>query len=149
MNIGLDSSTDPETVPKGGTFIEMVSLALYVIVSLRIIFHKKTSRVLPAPSSVYKTSTLTSLEKQTIADISSNFFVIVCFASYFFVITKLKNMDYSEFNFYPNYLYIYFHQLLWAATISLAIALVYYIRHRPLRDTILKEIKMIFHCDQF
>jgi len=138
---GIDSTPDHKLPPKSTSFIEMLSVALYVAIQARIYIHRKQRKVDPVLNSTNKLFNISKIEKQTIADASSNFFIVACFASYFFVLIKLRDVNPIDFNLYPNYLYIYFHQLLWSGLMAATIAIVYYVRHPPLRKTLFKEFK--------
>ena len=82
--VGLDEEEDKELPIRGGTFIEILSLIIYTFISIRILVHKRGCKVeTTTTNSNSKAFTLTNLEKQTIADVTSNFFTIACFGSYF------------------------------------------------------------------
>jgi len=84
---------------------------------------------------------LNNIEKQTIADASTNFIIVSGFAAYSFVFIRIKEINPIDFNFYPNYLYIYFHQLIYPGLMAGIITISYYIGHSPLRKTIAREAK--------
>ena len=129
---------------KSSGYIELCSILLYIGIPLRIFLHKKSTEVKIFPNQrtkINKNFSLNNIEKQTIADATSNFFIVLGFASYTFVYFKLKQISPIDFNFYPNYLYIYFHQLIYPVLMAGIITLSYYIGHPPLRKTIAREAK--------
>jgi hypothetical protein len=109
---GIDSTPDQKLPAKGSAFVEIFSLVLYAVISCRIYWLKRSeNKVNAAGGTSGKSFTLSKLEKETIGDLVSNFFIVFLLAAYIFVMIKLRDMDHLEFNFYPNYLYIYFHQV--------------------------------------
>jgi len=140
----LTQQTDQNMPNKSSGYIELISILLYVVVSLRIFLHKKNTAVKILPDLKTKTNnnfSLSNLEKQTIADATTNFLIVLGFASYTFVFLKLKQITAFDFNFYPNYLYIFFHQLIYPVLMGGMITISYYVGHPPLRKTIAREAR--------
>jgi hypothetical protein len=73
------------------------------------------------------------------------FFLIL----YIYLFFKLKSMHHLDFNLYPNYLFIYFHQLLWAGSFTFGFCILYYCTHRPLRLTVIRELKTFIYCSNW
>jgi hypothetical protein len=122
--------------------MEVVSIILYIVIPLRILCHKKMNKIGIQNNPVnHKISSLMKLEKQTISDLVTNFVIVAAFAVYWFVLVELRNTSPLEFNLYPNYIYIYFHQFLWAPIISALSGTLYYTRHPPLSKTIGREVQ--------
>ncbi len=140
----FDLETDQKLSIKSSSYIELFSILLYFVISLRILIHKKSKGVKILPDTHNKTSkifSLNNIEKQTIADASTNFIIVSGFAAYSFVFIRIKEINPIDFNFYPNYLYIYFHQLIYPGLMAGIITISYYIGHSPLRKTIAREAK--------
>ncbi len=53
----------------------------------------------------------------------------------------VNSMTKEEINSDPNYLWMYMMQLVVPGTATNLMACVHYVRHKPLRQTVLKEIK--------
>ncbi len=142
-----------EHVPpkRGASTIEICSLLLYIVITLRILIYKRSNRILPEQSPntkglKYRIYALTDIEKNTIGGAISNFVVVFFLTLYIYLFIKLKSMHHSDFNFYPNYLYIYFHQMLYAGSFTFGFCILYYCTHPPLRLTVLSELKSFIYC---
>jgi len=149
---GLSPELDQDMPSKrGANTIETLSILLYIAISLRIFIYKRCNRVLPeqspnAKGSKHRNYALTDIEKNTIAGASSNFLVVFFLILYIYLFFKLKSMHHLDFNLYPNYLFIYFHQLLWAGSFTFGFCILYYCTHRPLRLTVIRELKTFIYC---
>ena len=144
---GTSPSSDMELPKRGGSLVENSSLILYLAVLFRILIHKKGQQGIPARRSAtsrFRIEDLVNVEANTIAKVTSNFIIISLFAVYIYFYGKLKTMHHQEYNFYPNYLFIYFHMLLWTPFhIFISLAL-FYARHQNLRETLLRELNNFF-----
>ena len=138
------SAADDLFPNKSTSIMEIVSIFLYIVIPFRIWCHKKTNKIgIQNDPKSHKMSSLIKLEKQTISDIVTNFVIVAAFALYWFVLVELRNTSPLEFNVYPNYIYIYFHQFLWAPIIAALSGFLYYVRHRPLSKTIWREVQQL------
>ena len=143
---GTSPASYQETSKRGGNVVEAFSLVMNIVISLRILIHKKSQNIVAPKASTtgvsrFRGYVLRDLDKTTIASTSSNFVIIFFLTVYYFLFTKLRTLSSQEYNVYPNYLYLYFHQLLWAPlAINIAFTL-YYMRHAPLRNNVIRELK--------
>ena len=140
---GTSPTSELEIPKRGGTVAENFTVTLYVVVMIRIVIHKRSLTGLPTRHSAvsrFRVQDLLNLDKTTIATTSTNLVILFCFAFYIYFYAKLKTMNYLSYNLYPNYLFVYFHLLLWTPLIIFLACSLYYIRHEPLRQTLLREI---------
>jgi hypothetical protein len=84
---------------------------------------------------------LALLEKQSIADFTSNLTVIVVLATFAIFSLKVNSLTARELNESGAKYYLFVIQMLVPNLLGLAVCCVYYKRCRPLRDKILREIR--------
>ena len=144
---GIDSRPDQNLPNKINSFIEVTSVLVYLAITLRIFVYKRKNKVYPQEQNVFlKNYFLMKLEKQSIADFATNLLIVLWSCCYWLIVDKIRSTaDPIDFNNYPNYLYIYFHQLLVNELFALLVAISYYVRHPPLFKTIFREIKMMMN----
>ena len=143
---GTIPGLDQERPKRGSNMVETLSLILYIAITVRILVHKKVTKIAPLKESTtlasnFRNYILTDLDQTTIASLTSNFFVVFFLALYFYMFLKLRAMSYQDYNVYPNYLYLYFHQLLWTPFFTFGACALYYTTHAPLRNTVIRELK--------
>jgi len=143
---GIGPPENQDRPKRGSNMVETISLVVYILISVRILIHKRVSKIGPLQNSPTITSRfrsyiLTDLDQTTIASLSSNFYIVFFLALYFSVSMKLRAMSYQDFNVYPNYLYLYFHQLLWTPIFTFGACALYYTSHPPLRNTVFRELR--------
>jgi hypothetical protein len=61
-----------------------------------------------------------------------------------FLVLKINSMDPKTANFFPNYLYFNFFHLLAPVFISLAMVLLYYIKHQEILKVLIVELAELF-----
>jgi hypothetical protein len=127
-------------------FEVLTCLFLHVLIILRIkIFKAKsgpkvapsTNTTLPSSSSHVHAKT----EIQTLADIASNVCIIIWSVFYLHLQVKVNSLTLAEVNSYPHYLYMFAYHFGCPTVTNFLIALMYYIRHAPLRKKVISEIK--------
>ena len=141
---GTSPESDLEMPKRGGSVVENFTVILYIVVMIRILIHKRGQLGVPSRHSAvsrFRVQDLVNLDKSTIAKASTNLIVVFCFACYIYLFAKTKTMNYLSYNLYPNYFIVYIHLLLWTPFIIFLACSLYYIRHKPLRETLLRELK--------
>ena len=144
---GTSPTFDLEVPKRGASLVENSSLILYVVVLFRILIHKKGQQGIPARRSAtsrFRIEDLSNLEASTLAKVTSNLIILFLFATYIYFYGMLKKMHHQEYNVYPNYLYIYFHMLLWTPLIIFISCSLHYARNQGLRQTLIRELKNYF-----
>ena len=84
-------------------------------------------------------------ENNDISDFGTNAVNIVIFCSTGIISTFINKMDTSKANIYPFYFFVYFYDFIFPPLITSTIALVYYLRHPPLRKTIYRELRTYYY----
>jgi hypothetical protein len=129
------------------TFLQLFSLFLHVFANVRIKLYKvKQERSVFVISNLdhNKNGDISSIDNRAISDFVTNVLAVLATSS-FGITTSLVNWTSPKmFNVYPYYLIVYFMHFVVPFLITGTIALLYYIRHPPLRKTIYREIKLRF-----
>ena len=134
----LCNGTDPDQIysenrmnyPLLVTYI--VSLVINAYVPIKIRHYQVKNKESPNQDSDHSSTNLTDLTTNTILVIFLSCTVASMFAQY-----RIKPVN---LNLYPYHLYTYLVQIIFPKVIALGITLTYYLRHSPLRVTILREI---------
>ena len=150
MCTGTSPASDLEMPKRGRAMVEILTVALYFSVMIRMLFHKRGILGVPTRHSAvsrYRIHDLVSLEKSTIATASSNLIILFCFAMYMYFYGLINSYKHREYNEFPNYFIIMFHLLVWTPTIIFVASVLYYLRHDPLRTTLVRELKNYFLTD--
>jgi len=101
---GTSPTSALEMPKRGGTVAENSTLALYVLVMVRILIHKKGELGIPTRRSAvsrFRVEDLVNMDRSTIATASSNLVVALIFALYIYFYAKAKTMNYLNYNLYP------------------------------------------------
>ena len=140
----LDPMMDQHLKKANNMQIEVLaSLIIHLVINLRIKAYKTKHKIIVVPS--YSTSpkamVLDKTESQSLSDSASNFCIAIWGTFYIFLQRKVNGFTLDEANSYPNYLFMFAYHFVAPSTTHFLIASLYYIRHAPLRNTILKKIR--------
>jgi hypothetical protein len=144
---GIDSIPDKDLPNKPTSFIEILSMIIVTLIMIRILLHKKKHSKISQqihPNIINKINDLTHIEQSTIADMSLQFFLSWVFVLYLMVLIRLRTSSPKEINAYPNYLFIYLHQIIFPQLLAFTGGISYYLRHPPLMKATKREMKEIF-----
>jgi hypothetical protein len=121
--------------------VEILSVLLFIFIKLRISIHKKNLQP-PEINNVFdKSYVLTMIEKQNIADFTSNMVGLISLTCISLLNFKINSMTIIDANQFPNYLYIFFYQMVCPILVCLAVFIVNYYRCDDLRETLQRELK--------
>jgi len=126
------------------------SLILHLVINLRIKVFKAKHKIMVVPSSslAFGTPTnaplLAKTESQSLSDSAPNIFMAIWCAIYVLLQRKVNGLSLDDANSYPNYLFMFAYHFILPSTTHFLVASLYYVRHAPLRKTIMSEIKDIF-----
>ena len=126
------------------------TLIIHLVINLRIKMFKSKHIVTVVPSSslVFGTPAnpplLAKIESKSLSDNAPNIFIAIWCAIYVLLQRKVNGISLDEANSYPNYLFMFAYHFILPSTTHFLIASLYYIKHGPLRRTILSEIKDTF-----
>jgi hypothetical protein len=73
--------------------------------------------------------------------------MLTIYASFIIVTSKINKMLPMEVNEYPNYIYVYFFQLISPPLIGFSILGLFYARNKSLRESLFNEMKQYFDCN--
>ena len=151
INFYLFSGTNPSSDDlKPITFnmaiivIKLTTIIIHVFVKIRIFVYKKTKKVITTEQSFTKQSKnffLKTFEKQYLSD----FTVFTCFligsGIIIILIYKISKLEPYELNVYPNYLMIYWMNLVHVPLFSILLCLLFYYINDTMRKTMTREMK--------
>ena len=150
MNYFTCSNQKPslDSLPSKSKFgyFEIASFILNVCIMFRINFNQKKNNVQTENCISKKKQFLLQLEKQSLTDFTTASLSIFAFIINSVLASKINSLNVKEINQYPNYVYMYFFQLVEPCLISSLISLLYYCRHPPLRESMFREFKNNFPC---
>jgi hypothetical protein len=123
---------------------QVMSILLHLYFHIKTHLYKKSllksEQKLTSHVSQYKQDSLSAIETRVISDKATNAINALIIGSIVSVSTVVNNLDPSKIVEYPNYLFFYFYQFVFPFITIGTITLLYYLRHAPLRKTILREI---------
>jgi hypothetical protein len=140
----LSPSSDPFIRNKIPGVVETLSVVIHVALKLRIWKHRKKTNQPPIGNLFHKEHELSFLEKESIADFTSNLIGLLAITIFSLSSIKINSLTEHDINEYPNYLYLFFFQLICPCLLCLTVSSVNYLRHGPLRNTIWREVKDIY-----
>jgi hypothetical protein len=127
---------------------EILSVLLLIIIKVKISLHrKKINKIDDQKNTFQKNYVLSMIEKQNIADFTSNLLGLVSFTCFAFLTLKINLMTISELNQFPHFLFLYAFQLVCPALIGFTIFFVNYMRNNTMRETLQRELKNCVDCD--
>ena len=141
---GISPPSEFEEPIRGRASVEIFTVVLYTAIMIRLLIHKKGTFGVPVRHSAvsrFWVEDLVNLEKSTIATASVNFVIVFCFALYIYFYGRINTVHHHEYNFFPYNAVITFHILIFTPLMVFYACTIYYIRHLPLRQTLIREIK--------
>ncbi len=142
QNFSIDSQLPRSKIG----YFEITSFILNLSIMFRINISQKKNSVNVQNTNCLskKKQFLLQLEKQSILDLTTASLSILTFILNALLVTKINYLNAEEINHYPNYLYMYFLQLIEPSLISCIISMLYYFRHPPLKESMFRELKNNF-----
>lgn len=137
-----EESTERITSKASGIFV-LISIALHIVIYLRILVYKKKDTVQPL-TWFNKPLVIKEIEKQSISSMVANllgtFIVIIVIATN----TQLNSANLAEMNNYPNYVFIYFAYLIYP-NLAILVFIASSFRKQDLRKFVKDQIADIFY----
>jgi hypothetical protein len=113
------------------------TIAVYTFVFIRIKIYKATG------DKHLRSKILEALDKKSLTDYLITLFYIIFVCIHLVLILKINSLDSSKMHVYPNYLYVYYYNLLMISVFSITLTLLYCARNRPLRKALLRKIRQV------
>jgi hypothetical protein len=126
---------------------EILSVLMLIVIKIRISIHKKNHQPTEPTNIFHKSYVLAMIEKQNIADFTSNLIGLLSLTSLALLIFKVNSMDTTEINKFPNFLLLYFFQMFCPQLICLTVFMMNYNRCKNMRDTLKRELNEWFNHD--
>ena len=133
----LDPTPDLELPERLHGTLEIISLCMHLLVNLRISVFKHWINSI----SLLKDKLMQQFEKQSVVSVTTNILSISVLLGMALIRSKIQKMPFTEINAYPNNYFIYSFQLLLPNLFALAIIMIYYLNHKPLRDWVFSQVK--------
>ena len=131
----IDPHSDSNLLSKPAAVVELVSVMLFIAIKVRISVHQQRPELNPShPGYV-----LSLIEKQTIADFTSNLMGLSSLASFSLFSIKVNAMTLAELNQFPGFLYLFLFQMVCPAIVALTVFFMDYFRCKILRETLHRE----------
>ena len=118
---------------------EIFSFFIHFFVKARILYFKAHNREGYVGGNQNATNGLFHLDFKSLADFTTNFLIILSFAMLGLLNVTVSSMTLIEMKSFPNYILVYVFQLLGPCMLSFSVCLIYYSRHRALREAFLKR----------
>jgi hypothetical protein len=126
---------------------EMLSLLLLIIIKIRIAIHKKKTQPAEPTNVFHKNYVLSMIEKQNIADFTSNLIALLSLTCLALIIFKVNSMTITEINLFPNFLLLYFFQMFSPQLVCFTMFMANYKRCKNMRETFKRELKEQFNLE--
>ncbi len=121
---------------------QVLSILLHIIFNIKTYIYKRdllrSEKVVTGIVSQYKQESISSIENRLMSDKATNAINAVIVGSVVSVSHVVNSFDPSLFLEFPNYLVLYFYQLILPFLTIGTVTLVYYLRHAPLRKAIIR-----------
>jgi hypothetical protein len=129
-----------------GAHFEVFTLLTIVIVKLKIHFFKakSTEKEMTKRSLFRKTFTLDANNSHALANFSTNFISLIIFGLVIIVGLKLNRLTPTDLNIYPNYLLMYFFQLILPNLVGYAVLGLLYMKNSAMRATLVMEFNNFY-----
>jgi len=142
---GITNSEHDKDLPyKLTSLIEIPTVLLYVVISVRIAIYKRSDQAQQKSNIRWifqKSFYLNFLDKEEIAGNLTSFLFVLGFLLHFIVGRKIHTGKLSDLNLYPNYLCVYFHHILAQPVMALIGILSLDNRHPPMKEKIKNELR--------
>jgi len=135
-----DPQLDSANSSKPVAIEEILSVLLLIFIKVRISLHKMKTQPTEATNVFHKSSVLAMIEKQNIADFTSNFFGLSSLAGFALLALMVNSMTINEINQFPHFLLLYFFQLVYPFLMGLTLLFVLYKRCKIMRETLQREL---------
>ena len=122
---------------------EIFSVIFYVIVKLKIRFFQKSNKVeqMNERNTYSKTFAMEAIAKNSITNFRTNLMILSVYLTFIVVTVKLNRSSLADMNNFPDYLYLYFFQLISPICIVLSIGGIIYRNNSTLRSTLMAETR--------
>jgi len=120
---------------------EILSVLLLIFIKLRISLHKRKTQPTESTNVFHRSFVLAIIEKQNIADFTSNFIGLSSLVGFALLALKFNSMTINEINQFPHFLLLYLFQLVYPFLMGLTLLFVLYKRCKIMRETLQREFK--------
>jgi hypothetical protein len=141
-NFHICAGTDPGPNNDLPSFVEMPSFILHIVLEVRITIYNKTAQATDHSNirSIFqKNFYLNILKKQTIADHLTNFASVSGLFLLWIFGREIQMSSLAELNLFPNYLFVYFHNIIAPALIGLFGIMLVFKQNSSMKETIKVE----------
>ena len=133
-------------VSSSGHF-EIFSLIFCLIVKLKVLYFKERFLNLNNQHDFQKNFAINDLQKTSLTSYFTNLSMLIVYLSFVVIAVKLSKLYPLEVNEYPNYIYLYFLQLVFPNLIGFTIAGILYGKNYSIKETIMVEVNNFVICN--
>ncbi len=128
----------------------IVSILVHIFVHIKIFFYKKNvnNKVNEQNYQQYykqqKNMFLKALEKQSLPNFTNISFFLIGFVGFYFLISRVSELEPHKLNEYPNYLMVYWINLANSLLVAALLAILIFCRNETMRQVLKREVKRFF-----
>ena len=131
----------------GRGYVEILSLVIQMLIYIRICLFKRRMQqtIGPLSHSQHQNNIfISNLESESLTTFATNiiFVFVMAFGSVFIVIINFKSCE--DFLSYPKFIVVYYMYTLYPCLSCCLVLLICFVRQGLLRQTIFREVKMLF-----
>ena len=131
-----------------GAHIEVFTTLTIIILKIKIHYYRsnQVENSMSKRSIFLKNFSLEAINKSFLSSFTTNLTGLLIMTTFVFFGIKLNQMKPTQLNEYPNYLYIYFIQLIVPNLLGFIIVGLFYSRNSTMRSSVMAELKNGFEC---
>ncbi len=140
----INPANDLKLPKKQEGFVLMVSVILLLYINLRIYLTRniiKLRKIFRIKPNVVVHEHQTHESNNTIIDWATLLWILILFLLFFTVSLKVNSIRIDELNLYPNYLLVYFQQIIAFQIFSFLLLSMLYSRHKEMLKTLFIALK--------
>ena len=131
-----------------GAHIEVFTIFTILIIKLKIHYFRsnQVENEMTKRSIFLKNFSLNAINRSSISSFTTNLTGLLIMSSFVYFGLKLNQMKPTQLNEYPNYLYVYFFNLILPNVVGLFVTGLFYSKMSAMRESIMSELKNAFDC---
>ena len=131
-----------------GAHIEVFTTLTIVLIKLKIHYFRshQVEHAMTKRNIFLKNFSLEVINKSSISSFTTNLTGLLIMSTFLFVGLKLNTIKPHQLIEYPNYLYVYFIQLILPNFVGFIFVYLFYSKNSAMRESIISELKNGYHC---
>ena len=131
-----------------GAHIEVFTVLSIILIKLKINFFRSNhvEHTMTKRSIFLKNFSLEAINRSSIPSFTTNLTGLLIMSMFLFVGLKFNKIKPHQLIEYPNYLYVYFIQLILPNFVGFIFVYLFYSKNSAMRESIISELKNGYHC---